>query len=115
MNRIFKEAVSFNGAITMERRKVTRMTEMFSGATLFNQDLSDWCVRAFQYNPPINFALNATAFLPVHYPRWGNCPQDFDNVTSLASGAFVNSAGCVDCSALNIGDYFELGGDTFGN
>ena len=25
---------------------------------------------------------------------------------------FVNNAGCVDCSALNIGDYFELGGDT---
>ena len=68
-------------------------------------------MRAFQYNPPINFA-NATAYLPAHYPRWGNCLQDFDNVTSLATGAFVNNAGCVDCSALNIGDYFELGGDT---
>ena len=113
MNRMFKEATSFNGAIAnWDVENVVRMAEMFSGATSFNQDLSDWCVRAFQYNPPINFALNATAFLPVHYPRWGNCPQDFDNVTSLATGAFVNANGCVDCSALNIGDYFELNGDT---
>ena len=113
MNRMFKEAPSFNGAIAnWDVENVVRMAEMFSGATSFNQDLSDWCVRAFQYNPPINFALNATAFLPVHYPRWGNCPQDFDNVTSLATGAFVNANGCVDCSALNIGDYFELNGDT---
>jgi len=113
MNRMFKEAISFNGAIAQWNvENVTRMTEMFSSATAFNQDLSDWCVRAFQYQPPVNFALNATAYLPAHYPRWGNCPQDFDNVTSLATGAFINSAGCVDCSALNIGDYFELGGDT---
>ena len=113
MNRMFKDAVSFDGAIdNWDVENVVRMSEMFSGATSFNQDLSDWCVRAFQYNPPINFALNASSYLPAHYPRWGNCPQDFDNVTSLATGAFVNNAGCVDCSALNIGDYFELGGDT---
>ena len=112
MNRMFKEAVSFNGAIAQWNvENVTRMTEMFSSATAFNQDLSDWCVRAFQYQPPVNFALNS-ALVADHYPRWGNCPQDFDNVTSLATGAFINSAGCVDCSALNIGDYFELGGDT---
>ncbi|MDC1021969.1 BspA family leucine-rich repeat surface protein [Schleiferiaceae bacterium] len=112
MNRMFKEAVSFNGAIAQWNvENVTRMTEMFSSATAFNQDLSDWCVRAFQYQPPVNFALNS-ALVADHYPRWGNCPQDFDNVTSLATGAFMNSAGCVDCSALNIGDYFELGGDT---
>ena len=30
---------------------------------------------------------------------------------SLATGAFLNSAGCVDCSA-DIGDYFEIGSDT---
>ncbi|MDC1022593.1 BspA family leucine-rich repeat surface protein, partial [Schleiferiaceae bacterium] len=107
-----KEAVSFNGAIDhWNVENVTRMTEMFSSATAFNQDLSDWCVRAFQYQPPTNFALNAP-LVAAHYPRWGNCPQDFDNVTTLATGAFMNSTGCVDCSALNIGDYFEIGGDT---
>ena len=112
MNRMFKEAVSFNGAIAQWNvENVTRMTEMFSSASSFNQDISDWCVRAFQYQPPVNFALNS-ALVADHYPRWGNCPQDFDNVTALATGAFINSAGCVDCSALNIGDYFELGGDT---
>ena len=112
MNRMFKEAVSFNGAISnWDVENVTRMTEMFSSASSFNQDISDWCVRAFQYQPPVNFALNS-ALVASHYPRWGNCPQDFDNVTSLATGTFVNNAGCVDCSALNIGDYFELGGDT---
>jgi surface protein len=87
------------------------MTEMFSGASSFNQDLSDWCVRAFQYQTPADFGLNS-ALVADHYPRWGNCPQDFDNVTALATGAFVNANGCVDCSALNIGDYFEIGGDT---
>jgi len=112
MNRMFKDALSFNGAISnWDVEDVTRMTEMFSGASSFDQDISDWCVRAFQYQTPVNFALNSP-LAPAHYPRWGNCPQDFDNVTSLATGAFVNANGCVDCSALNIGDYFELNGDT---
>ncbi|MDA8820621.1 BspA family leucine-rich repeat surface protein, partial [Schleiferiaceae bacterium] len=112
MNRMFKEAVNFNGAISnWDVENVTRMTEMFSGASSFNQDLSDWCVRAFQYQTPADFGLNS-ALVADHYPRWGNCPQDFDNVTALATGAFVNANGCVDCSALNIGDYFEMNGDT---
>jgi surface protein len=112
MNRMFKEATSFNGRIEKwDVGNVNRMTEMFSSATDFNQDLSDWCVTAFQYNPPVNFGLNS-ALIASHYPRWGNCPQDFDNVTSLATGAFVNNNGCIDCSALNIGDYFSLNGDT---
>jgi surface protein len=112
MNRMFKDALLFDGGIAnWDVENITRMTEMFSGAAVFNQDLSDWCVRFFQYNPPVSFGLNS-ALVPAHYPRWGNCPQDFDNVTSLATGAFVNANGCVDCSALNIGDYFEMNGDT---
>ena len=35
------------------------MTEMFSGASSFNQDISGLVVRAFQYQPPVNFALNS--------------------------------------------------------
>ena len=112
MNRMFKKATYFNQDISnWDVSGVNRMTEMFASATSFNQDLSDWCVTSFQYNPPTNFA-QGSALLASHYPRWGNCPQDFMDVTSLASGAFIDSNGCVDCSALNIGDYFELGGDT---
>ena len=46
------------------------MTEMFSSASSFNQDISDWCVRAFQYQPPVNFALNS-ALLFLHLPAMG--------------------------------------------
>jgi surface protein len=112
MNRMFKKASAFDQDISnWEVGNVNRMTQMFESATLFNQDLSNWCVKAFQYNPPSNFALNA-ALITAHYPRWGNCPQEFTGITNLASGAFINSNGCIDCSALNIGDYFELNGDT---
>ena len=112
MNRMFKKASSFNQDISnWDVGNVNRMTEMFYNATAFNQDLSDWCVRAFQYNAPPNFALNG-ALISSHYPQWGNCPQDFDNITTLATRAFLDSKGCIDCSALNIADYFEIGGDT---
>ena len=112
MNRMFKKASNFSQDISKwDVSNVNRMNSMFESSSAFNHDLSDWCVRAFQYQPPVNFALNS-ALVADHHPKWGNCPQDFSNVRSLTTGAFVNSAGCVDCSALNIGDYFELGGDT---
>ena len=112
MNRMFAEASSFNQPLnTWDVSGVNRMTEMFKSAALFDQDLSSWCVSFFQYNSPANFGTNA-ALQPQHYPLWGNCPQRFEDVSSLASGAFLNQRGCIDCSALNIGDYFELNGDT---
>ena len=112
MNRMFKKASIFSQDISKwDVSNVNRMNCMFELASSFNRDLSHWCVRAFQYNPPTNFALNG-ALITSHHPKWGNCPQGFENVRSLATGAFLNSAGCVDCSSLNIGDYFELGGDT---
>jgi surface protein len=111
MNRMFLLASAFDGRIeNWDVSGVTGMTEMFKDASAFDQDLSSWCVTNFQYNPPTNFATNAP-LQAAHYPNWGNCPQSYD-VASLATGAFVNSNGCIDCSALNIGDYFELGGDT---
>ena len=113
MSRMFGEAASFNGKIDQwDVSGVNRMTEMLKDATSFNQDLSSWCVSNFEYNAPTNFALNSP-LLPAHYPIWGNCPTPYgDNVLALATGAFIDSSGCVDCSALNVGDYFTLGGDT---
>ena len=58
MNRMFKEAVSFDGAIdNWNVENVVRMSEMFSSASSFNQDLSDWCVRAFQYQPTYQLCI----------------------------------------------------------
>ena len=112
MSRMFLFAAAFDGAIgNWDVGNVNRMTEMFKDASAFDQDLSSWCVASFLYSPPANFGTNAP-LQAAHYPNWGNCPQTYDDVTALATGAFVNTNGCIDCSALNIGDYFELGGDT---
>ena len=112
MNRMFKKASSFNQAIgNWDVGNVNRMTAMFASATVFNQDLSNWCVRSFLYFTPANFAVSS-ALVPQHYPKWGNCPQDFNGIASLATGAFLDSNGCLNCLALNVGDYFEWNGDT---
>ena len=112
MSRMFKEAASFNKPLnSWQVENVTRMSEMFKDAAVFDQDLSSWCVKFFQYNPPVSFADNSP-LQTQHYPLWGNCANSYDNITALDSGAFINSRGCVDCSALNIGAYFELNGDT---
>ena len=112
MSRMFKEAASFNKPLSSwQVENVTRMSEMFKDAAVFDQDLSSWCVKFFQYSPPVSFADNSP-LQTQHYPLWGNCANSYNNITALDSGAFVNSRGCVDCSALNIGAYFELNGDT---
>ena len=112
MSRTFKEAGSFNGNISSWNvENVTNMTEMFEDAFSFNQNISSWCVRNFLYGEPKDFAVNSL-LIPSNFPNWGNCAKAFDNVNTLAIGGFINSHGCVDCSGLNIGDYFALNGDT---
>ncbi|MAZ95922.1 MAG: hypothetical protein CMP53_00190 [Flavobacteriales bacterium] len=112
MGRMFKGAISFNQPLnTWEVGNVFRMSEMFRDATLFDKDLSNWCVPLFLFNPPSNFATNSVLQLQ-NYPRWGNCPNSYPNVRTLVTGAFINGDSCIDCSALNIGDYFTIGGDT---
>ena len=46
---------------------------MFSGASVFNQDLSGWCVTHIP-TLPADFSLNS-ALTPSHHPVWGTCPN----------------------------------------
>lgn len=112
-SRMFKEAGSFRADLSAwDVSSAVRMGEMFRDADSFDGDLSRWCVSQFEYyNVPSQFGTGSLMGAE-DLPRWGNCPNTYDRVETLASGAFLNDRGCVDCSALNVGDYFELGGDT---
>ena len=48
------------------------MQAMFALATVFDQDLSGWCVSHIDSEPQ-GFAL-ASGLQPQHYPVWGTCP-----------------------------------------
>lgn len=112
MSRMFKGATLFDNPLNRwDVSNVTRMTSMFEGASSFDRDISSWCVTHFTFNAPPNFALNS-ALQQQHYPLWGNCQRPFDNVLALATGASINSDDCIDCSQLNVGDFFVIGGDT---
>jgi hypothetical protein len=49
------------------------MESMFSGASLFNQDLTNWCVTNITSEPD-NF-VNGSALTEANKPVWGTCPQ----------------------------------------
>jgi len=51
---------------------VTDMSYMFSGADLFNQDLSGWCVSNVPALPSY-FDTGADAWSSAR-PQWGMCP-----------------------------------------
>jgi len=51
---------------------VTSMWGMFNGATLFNQDLTQWCVSNFDSEPD---GFSGGAFSPENHPVWGTCPE----------------------------------------
>jgi hypothetical protein len=48
------------------------MIQMFRNATLFNQDLSSWCVTLIP-TLPFTFDTGATAWV-LPKPAWGTCP-----------------------------------------
>jgi hypothetical protein len=48
------------------------MIAMFRNTTVFNQDLSGWCVTLIP-TLPASFALSS-ALDPANYPVWGTCP-----------------------------------------
>jgi len=51
---------------------VTGMDLMFKNATVFNQDISGWCVSRFA-SAPSQFELNS-ALISTNTPTWGTCP-----------------------------------------
>jgi len=51
---------------------VTDMTALFNDATVFNQDLSNWCVTNIVAEPT-DFATGSSLSL-ANYPVWGTCP-----------------------------------------
>jgi hypothetical protein len=49
------------------------MNNMFEEASLFNQDLSGWCVTNIS-SEPTDFAKNS-ALIIANKPVWGTCPN----------------------------------------
>jgi surface protein len=56
--------------------EVTNMEGMFSGASSFNQDLSEWCVGSIE-SEPSSFS-NGTTSWTLPKPVWGTCPFPAD-------------------------------------
>ena len=51
MGGVFKDKSTFNNISSWDVSSVTDMSYMFSGASLFNGYLSDWCVKNVQRKP----------------------------------------------------------------
>jgi surface protein len=69
------------------------MTNMFEGASSFNQDLSNWCVSEI-VTQPLNFDADATAWTEAR-PDWGSCVNNFFttvwNTTLTRPGGSTNA------------------------
>jgi surface protein len=50
-----------------------RMDGMFQNCTVFNENLTNWCVTGVTQEPA-NFATGAPLFAAGNKPRWGTCP-----------------------------------------
>ena len=60
---------------------VTDMSSMFY-ETLFDQDLSGWCVTNISTEPE-NFASGTLS--PANYPVWGTCPQAISGIAEFST------------------------------
>ena len=49
------------------------MSEMFDGASVFNQDLTKWCVTNIT-SEPTTFSTSS-ALTQANKPIWGTCPD----------------------------------------
>jgi len=50
-----------------------RMEGMFQDCTVFNENLTNWCVTGVTQEPN-NFATGAPLFAAGNKPKWGTCP-----------------------------------------
>ena len=66
MSFMFTNATIFDKDISnWDVSNGTNMSYMFAGAEKFNQNLSTWCIN----NQPVDFADSSK----VTFPNWGNC------------------------------------------
>jgi surface protein len=74
MNNMFYNCNSFNdsGLVSWDVSNVTNMNNMFYLNTLFNQDLSGWCVTLIP-SLPTGFDTSTPAWV-LPKPVWGTCP-----------------------------------------
>ena len=74
MNAMFKKAKAFNNggvALNWQGAINADMSSMFEEATVFNQDISSWCVSSTD-SKPVDFDTNsAIALTPAYLPKWG--------------------------------------------
>jgi surface protein len=70
---MFESASSYNQPMNLwDVSGATDLNSMFYNATIFNRDLSGWCVPKIP-GLPFQFADNS-ALDPSNYPVWGTCP-----------------------------------------
>ena len=79
-SRMFQGASSYNqpmnnwdvSGASPTQGSLPGMDDFFNGATIFNRDLTGWCVTNFP-TEPFDFAANS-AMEAANYPVWGTCP-----------------------------------------
>ncbi len=65
----------FDGNIrTWDVSNVTDMSYMFQFNPVFNQDLTNWCVRNID-SVPDSFTTNESKLHVTNHPKWGTCPE----------------------------------------
>lgn len=75
MTRMFGDS-DFNQYIgSWDVSNVSIMEAMFYYSSVFNQDLSEWCVVNFTANPPL---FDSNALENSNKPVWGTCPRGED-------------------------------------
>lgn len=74
LNNVFRDCTSFNSiAVTSwDTSNVVTMGNLFAGASIFNQNLSGWCVTNIT-TEPVNFSTGS-ALSANNKPVWGTCP-----------------------------------------
>ena len=90
MEEMFFGAAQFNQTIgSWDVSQVTTMMGMFRDATVFNQDISNWCVTNIT-SEPSNFSTNS-ALTNENKPVWGTCPADCTITYSQNATSFTTT------------------------